>query len=797
MNIRKITTILLVCLLSLSLLLSGCQTEPGEVSDETSAEGSGEVNNDGEDAESGDAASDAEASAESEDASAEASGDVSAESGATTVAGGDNKPGVAGTTTKSKNNNATQSTTSAKPGKVVEASFTRNDDKITCTDKATGVVFLDDDLNDWSKTYERGEDGLVFDSNQADFLDGDSSRVLKSTPEATDAWFTYRLKSGITEVAIVALQTEVNGKRFETIELKVSKDNEKWTTVSAETTDVDLGSGWYKRVYRYTGIDKSNTYAKIVFKKQNGKADPFYNPNISRLRINNIAKMDDPDRFLEDRASATFYVDSKEGSDKNDGMSPKTAFKSLSKVNSKYYQPGDSILFKSGCSFNGSLNIKGYGEADARVTIGSYGSGSKPKISARGGTAVTVKCDYVTVENLEVTNPKGEKGIYIGPGKTGVIKGVIVQNNYVHDVMTDSSNFIYSCSGISAGTNGSAPTWYEGMIIRNNTVKNTSRTGIYCTTSWADRYGFGWGQSAALYKNDNEGWWPYENLQITGNTVDSPGGDGILVIGGRNTVIERNVVYNAFSTTRSFESQIACAGLWTINTNNTKVQYNDVGYTRLPVSQNGADGEGYDIDCAENGTIVQYNYSHNNEGGFLLLCDTEPGYTNVSKDHVVRFNLSVNDATRKGGQGVFMMTNTRADTKIYNNTIVAPSDGRNLVFTFGGVIKNVSFTNNILYGNASIKPTGEGIENWKFENNILANGAKLPSATGMTVSNNKTEDPKFKNASCDAYDDMKAMIEAFTPTNKIKGASSIANNGGKDINGTDIGSATFYGAVKY
>ena len=36
------------------------------------------------------------------------------------------------------------------------------------------------------------------------------------------------------------------------------------------------------------------------------------------------------------------------------------------------------------------------------------------------------------------------------------------------------------------------------------------------------------------------------------------------------------------------------------------------------------------------------------------MCDTEDGYKNVSKNHVVRFNLSVNDATRKNGQGVFM-----------------------------------------------------------------------------------------------------------------------------------------------
>ena len=655
-------------------------------------------------------------------------------------------------------------------------------------------MFLDDDLNDWSKVYERGTE-LGFDSNEAGMMENDTSRALRSTTQAKDSWFTYKLNAGITEVGIVTYSPEVNGKRIDGITISVSKDNKNWTTLKPKTSDATLWEYWYKRVYTVTGIDKANKYLKITFKPVSNKDDPLYNPNVGRLRINNIAKMNDPDRFLEGRASATFYVDAKNGSDKNDGMSPEKAFKSLFKVSSKYYQPGDKILFKKGCTFSGGLVINGYGLANSRIEIGTYGSGSQPVISARGGTALMLKAEYATLDGLEVTNPSGTKGIYVAPGKTGVIKGVVVQNCYVHDVNTKESTFVYDNAGISAGTGGAEPTWYDGLVIKNNTVKNVARVGIYLSTSWANRYGFGWGQEG-YYKNDNDGWWPYENARIEGNTVDSPRGDGILVIGGRNTVIERNVVYNAFSSKKTFKDQTACAGLWTINTNNTKVQYNEVGYTKLPLTQNGADGEGYDIDCAENGTIVQYNYSHNNEGGFLLLCDTEPGYKNVSKNHVVRYNLSVNDAT-KSGQGVFMMTSTRANTAIYNNTIVAVGGSRNLINTFGGKCTNFTFTNNIFYGNAKLNLGGEGVESFKFENNVLAGGASALSGKNVTVTGSKTADPKFKNAGATDYKNKKAMIDAFTPTNKISGASSIANNGGKDINGADIGSSGFYGAVKY
>ena len=35
---------------------------------------------------------------------------------------------------------------------------------------------------------------------------------------------------------------------------------------------------------------------------------------------------------------------------------------------------------------------------------------------------------------------------------------------------------------------------------------------------------------------------------------------------------------------------------------------------------NGCDGNGFDVDYEQDGTIVQYNHSHDNEGGFILLC---------------------------------------------------------------------------------------------------------------------------------------------------------------------------------
>jgi autotransporter-associated beta strand protein len=46
--------------------------------------------------------------------------------------------------------------------------------------------------------------------------------------------------------------------------------------------------------------------------------------------------------------AATYHLDSASGNDTADGLTPATAWRSLAKANSVVYQPGDSLLLKSG-----------------------------------------------------------------------------------------------------------------------------------------------------------------------------------------------------------------------------------------------------------------------------------------------------------------------------------------------------------------------------------------------------------------------------------------------------------------
>ncbi len=82
----------------------------------------------------------------------------------------------------------------------------------------------------------------------------------------------------------------------------------------------------------------------------------------------------------------TYYFSSNSGDDnrsKKDAENPSTPWRTINKFNSfsDDLKPGDIVLFKSGEVFYGSLKLSANGTASKPITIGAYGSGSKPVIT--------------------------------------------------------------------------------------------------------------------------------------------------------------------------------------------------------------------------------------------------------------------------------------------------------------------------------------------------------------------------------------------------------------------------------
>lgn len=78
---------------------------------------------------------------------------------------------------------------------------------------------------------------------------------------------------------------------------------------------------------------------------------------------------------------STYYVSSSTGSDANSGTGSGAAWKTIAKVNGQRFQPGDSILFRRGDTWNESLVPSTSGVAGSPITFDAYGTGPAPNLT--------------------------------------------------------------------------------------------------------------------------------------------------------------------------------------------------------------------------------------------------------------------------------------------------------------------------------------------------------------------------------------------------------------------------------
>ena len=93
-------------------------------------------------------------------------------------------------------------------------------------------------------------------------------------------------------------------------------------------------------------------------------------------------------KFFPACGQLKYYV-SPTGNDLNNGLTPSTAWQSITKVNTMFsgFREGTKVLFKRGGIFYGHLIVAKSGTVKKPIIIGSYGAGDKPIIT--GFTKVT------------------------------------------------------------------------------------------------------------------------------------------------------------------------------------------------------------------------------------------------------------------------------------------------------------------------------------------------------------------------------------------------------------------------
>ena len=97
-----------------------------------------------------------------------------------------------------------------------------------------------------------------------------------------------------------------------------------------------------------------------------------------------------------------YYVDAEHGDDTSTGVNPTSAWRTVQRASGVVLKPGDSLLFHSGDSFNGVLEVHGTGDANHPIIISSYGEGAKPKLTGAGAPFALhlQNAQFVEVNNL-------------------------------------------------------------------------------------------------------------------------------------------------------------------------------------------------------------------------------------------------------------------------------------------------------------------------------------------------------------------------------------------------------------
>jgi parallel beta-helix repeat protein len=103
----------------------------------------------------------------------------------------------------------------------------------------------------------------------------------------------------------------------------------------------------------------------------------------------------------------TYFIDSNSGNDNNNGTSVSSPWKTISRVNSFTFSPGDIILFKKGGIWSGTITINQDGTSSQPIIFSSYGIGELPVIDnnlSRSHGILISSRKHIIVENFSIRN---------------------------------------------------------------------------------------------------------------------------------------------------------------------------------------------------------------------------------------------------------------------------------------------------------------------------------------------------------------------------------------------------------
>ena len=357
------------------------------------------------------------------------------------------------------------------------------------------------------------------------------------------------------------------------------------------------------------------------------------------------------DTFATDDGT-TYYIDSVNGNDSNNGLSPESPWKTLTHASNTTYGPGDEILLKRGCCYFSRFYARGSGTEENPITFATYGEGDLPIITIGSGEAqytpvITISdVSHWVFKDLEITAPDGT-GIFIYFNGR-IVEDITIDSVVLHDIQNYASDDYYGSqrAAIRMFGNTSRPYNYLSDIHINNCEIYNCGYGIFTGGHYND-------------ENPNSEMYPYnKDILVENCSIYNLYDDAYIMAQSERLTLRNTSIINTCLSSGIY----ATAPTWTWGVTEALIENCEIAGAK-----NIKDGMACDFDDHTDNSTYQYIYSHDNVR-FMWNCVYKEDHFN----NTVRYCLSVNDnVTRNAGSWEGL---PEIGFKFYNNTIVNGSE---------------------------------------------------------------------------------------------------------------------------
>ncbi|MDW3648550.1 MAG: right-handed parallel beta-helix repeat-containing protein [Bacteroidia bacterium] len=401
--------------------------------------------------------------------------------------------------------------------------------------------------------------------------------------------------------------------------------------------------------------------------------------------------------------AVTYYV-SPTGNDLNTGLTAADPWQTIDRVNLAAIGPGDEVLFEGGQTFvsaNG-LFFTGArsGTAANPIIISSYGTG-RATLNVTGAHAfVAYECAGFEITDLNFVGAGRLVNNFAGIVFYSDTGTPVIPNRYEHVLISRVEVSGFNLGGIkfqgteiyrgSGGTQASSG--WESVSITYADVHDNGDFGIEIIGDWLT--------GTTIYPNRDiliQNCTAYNNPGQNGLTTEHTG-NGIVVGNAEDVLIDLCVAYN--NGADNVANNGGPVGIWLWDTKDGIIQSSESYENKTNSTK---DGGGFDLDGGCVNCVIQYCYSHDNDGaGFLLA---EFGESRDMINNTIRYNISQNDGRDNDYAGIQFWrdavtpgTGVLDQSYVYNNVVyigagagAAPAAIRSI----SGAITNAKVSNNV------------------------------------------------------------------------------------------------------